>query len=108
MEEGSHLTSSCCTEGMPKSDCTSIRVQLLCRNAKLLDTHYGLCCKCLVYLENINVVHLHTRSIQGKRDRLGGANAHHIWIHAANLRPPEHAQRLYAKLVSLRSPHQKH
>lgn len=84
MEERGDLTSTRAAEGMAKGNGTTEGIDLLERNAELLDAPEGLAGKGLVDLEHVNVANLEARLLNGHGDGIARSDAHDVGRNANN------------------------
>ena len=105
MEESSNHTSSGHTERVTNGDGTSVDVDLVPAETKLLDTVSGLRGEGFVDLKEINVLKLETGLLDGGGDGNSGSDSHDSGVDTNNGGGAEDSHHLESKLLGDRTAH---
>ena len=101
VQQGDQNTSAGSADRVTQSDCAAVDVQLVLIEAQSLADSDGLCCECLVGLDQIHIGNGHAglgHDLLGSSD---GAQTHDLGLNACQSTGDPGCQRLHAQLLSL-------
>ena len=101
VQQGDQNTSAGSADRVTQSDCAAVDVQLVLIKAQSLADSDGLCCECLVGLDQIHISNGHAglgHDLLGSSD---GAQTHDLGLNACQSTGDPGCQRLHAQLLSL-------